>query len=155
MDCKRVFDLADDGLKQIWIMPLGGLALVAFAGICVVIMHRSERAWSAWLFLAITTILTVVFTVVPMSTYIEYRRVLASGSYETVEGRVEAFTPMPRGGHANESFTVQDMEFVYSDYTNSPVFHQTAVNGGPVREGAYLKVLHVDGSILRLEVCAP
>jgi uncharacterized SAM-binding protein YcdF (DUF218 family) len=155
MDCQRVFDLVEDGLRQIWIMPLGGLALVALTAMCVVIMRRSERAWFAWLMLAIAGIFTVVSTVVPLSTYFKYRRALATGMYESVEGRVENFKPMPAGGHDNERFTIRGEEFVYGDYTNSPFFHKAAVNGGPVREGAYLKVSHVRGNIIRLEVCTP
>ena len=38
-----------------------------------------------------------------------------SGDYEIVEGYVENYVPMPKGGHALESFNVGDVYFEYSE----------------------------------------
>jgi hypothetical protein len=155
MNCREVFNLANDGLKQIWVPSLVGVALVAFAAICLVVMYRSERVWFAWLLLVITVLLTTLAAVVPLTTYVRYRRVLTSGEYATLEGRVERFTPMPPGGHAPERFTLRGEDFSYTGYSASPFFHRTKAEGGPIHDGAYLKVAHVDGNIIRLEVCGP
>jgi hypothetical protein len=154
MNCNEVFNIASDGLKQIWVPSLVGVALVAFAFVCLAVMYRSERVWFAWLLLVITVLLTTVAAVVPLTTYVRSRRALRSGAYEALAGRVERFTPMPPGGHAPERFTLRGEDFSYTDYSASPFFHKTAADGGPVHVGAYLKVAHVDGNIIRLEVCA-
>lgn len=155
MNCIEAFNLADDGLKQIWAPSLIGVALVAFATICLVVMYRSERVWFAWLLLAITLLLTLVAVVVPLATYRKYRHALTSGEYEMLEGRVERFAPMPTGGHAPERFTLRGKDFSYTDYAASPFFHKTQADGGPIHEGVYLKVAYVDGNIIRVEVCEP
>jgi hypothetical protein len=155
MNCSTVFDLSRDGLRQTWVMPLGALALTAASGLVAAMTRRSERAWMGWLLLALTATLTSIVIVLPIATYIRYRGVLEHGTYETTEGPVERFTPMPPGGHGNERFTIRDEEFVYSGYANSPFFRQTAADGGPVRKGVYLNVRHVHGNIILLQVCTP
>jgi hypothetical protein len=154
MNCTEVFNIASDGLRQIWVPSLVGVALVALAIICLAVMYRSERVWFAWLLLVITLLLTMVAAAVPLTTYVRYRHALRSGKYETLEGRVERFTPMPPGGHAPERFTLRGEDFSYTDYSASPFFHKTAADGGPIHDRAYLKVAHVNGNIIRLQVCA-
>jgi hypothetical protein len=60
---------------------------------------------------------------------------LSRGAAQVVEGRVTAFTPMPRGGHAMEHFTVNGVELSYSDDVVTCGFNNTASHGGPIREG--------------------
>ena len=79
---------------------------------------------------------------------------LAAGRYETVEGTIEDFHPMPKDGSSNESFTISGHHFFYSDYSElepTPCFNQTALNGGPIRSGMLVRVKAIDGCILRIE----
>jgi len=71
-----------------------------------------------------------------------------------VEGPVERFKPMPRAGHAMESFSVQGVEFRYSDFVVTGAFNNTAAYGGPVSEGKYARICYdpAGNAILRLEI---
>ncbi|GBU19797.1 MULTISPECIES: hypothetical protein [Methylobacterium] len=70
----------------------------------------------------------------------------------TVEGRVARFHPMPYGGHDRERFEVNGVPFSYSDYIVTGGFNTSASHGGPIREGLPVRICHVDGLIVRLEV---
>jgi hypothetical protein len=153
MNCQELFNIARDGLGQIWTPTIVGAALVAFAAICLAVMYRSEHVWFAWVLLVVTVLLTIVSALLPLTTFVKFRRALANGEYATVEGRVDHFLPMPAGGHEPERFTISGESFSYTDFSASPFFHHTATNGGPIQQGAYLKIAHVDGKILRLELC--
>jgi hypothetical protein len=74
------------------------------------------------------------------------------GDYQTVEGVVADFHPMPYEGHQYECFTVQSQRFCYSDYEIAPGFHNAASHGGPIRAGLPVWIAYRHGRILRLEV---
>ena len=59
---------------------------------------------------------------------------------------------MPREGHDEESFTVNGVEFHYSDYVIDGAFNNPASHGGPIRAGLPVRICHKDGRILKLEV---
>ena len=81
------------------------------------------------------------------------RDTLAAGTYAVVEGKVENFKPMPKTGHSQESFTVNGVRFLYSDYDVSQGgFNNTASHGGPIRSGLPVRIAYQNGRILRLEV---
>ena len=66
-----------------------------------------------------------------------YRR----GEYRTVEGYVEDFHAMPETGHDRESFTLDGVEFVYSDYQLQFGYHNAKSLGGVVTgDGQHLKI---------------
>lgn len=66
-----------------------------------------------------------------------------SGDYEIVEGYVENYVPMPKGGHALESFNVGDVYFEYSENSAVCGYSQTEPYGGVIRNGQYLKIGYV------------
>lgn len=69
-----------------------------------------------------------------------YRR----GAYETVEGYVENFHPMPYAGHDRESFEIDGVKFFYSDYNIITGYHNTRSHGGVITgEGQHLKIGYV------------
>lgn len=78
------------------------------------------------------------------------------GDYQTVEGPVTDFDPMPYEGHRPECFSVQEKRFCYSDYLISPGFRNTSSHGGPIRPGLRVRISYrVAGqhtSILQLDV---
>ena len=74
------------------------------------------------------------------------------GDYQTVEGIVSDFHPMPYEGHQDECFSVQNHRFCYSDYEIAPGFHNAASHGGPIRNGLQVRLAFHDGRILRLDV---
>lgn len=63
------------------------------------------------------------------------------GDYQIVEGYVEDFHPMPAQGHDQESFTVNGVEFEYSDYTEQFGYHNARSLGGVITgDGQHLKI---------------
>lgn len=105
--------------------------------------------WFVFLF-AVAWTAIASFTIVSRS--LDASEALRSGKCEVVEGRVENFHPMPRGGHDTERFQVDGTPFSYSDYIVSAGFNNAASHGGPIREGLQVRICHQSGVILRLEV---
>lgn len=58
----------------------------------------------------------------------------------------------PYSGHARETFVVNGQYFSYSDYDLTQGFNQTQSHGGPIKEGLQVRITHVDGSIVKLEI---
>jgi hypothetical protein len=77
---------------------------------------------------------------------------MRNGTAQFVEGRVSHFDPMPASGHGLESFSVEGVEFRYSDYLINAGFNNTQSQGGPIREGMPVKIWYFKDQILRLEV---
>ena len=74
---------------------------------------------------------------------------MKNNKYKEVEGYVENFDPMPYGGHKNESFTVNDVKFEYSDFTVTVGFNNTKSHGGPIDSGKYVRIRYYNGRILQ------
>ena len=84
--------------------------------------------------------------------FAKYRSAYAKGDFSIVEGTVDNFQPMPYEGHQQESFTVKDVAFHYSDFDSSPCLRNTASHGGPIRQGLAVRITYHQGCILRLEI---
>src|SRR5688572_20959232 len=54
------------------------------------------------------------------------KKLFENKEYKVVEGEIENFHPMPYGGHAVESFTVNGVYFEYSDFILMYGFNNTA-----------------------------
>ncbi len=98
-----------------------------------------------------------VFVIVVMiiSGIQSYKQVIVAyreGNYYTVEGYVENYVPMPYEGHAQESFTINGVEFAYSDYTVTQGYHNAASHGGVItHNGQHLKLRYVTTTDYRKE----
>ena len=65
----------------------------------------------------------------------------SSGNYQTVEGYVENFDPMPAEGHKQESFDVSGVHFSYSDYVIQPGYRNARAKGGVISgNGQHLRI---------------
>ncbi len=162
MTFRTVFDAGQMGYSTGWFPAIGLFfvclgALLVFKPVLMLkllphgLQGRARTAFSWFCFL-----FSIFWTVTALSiTYVKYRTAvdaLESGQYSVVEGPVTDFVPMPREGHALESFSVGGTRFSYSDFTVTPGFHNSASHGGPIREGLYIRIAHVGNLILRLEV---
>ena|SRR5215204_11577 len=96
--------------------------------------------------------LTIGGGIINYSNFANLRSAARNGSSEIVEGKVEQFVPMPYGGHARETFIVNERYFSYSDYDLTRGFNNTQSHGGPIKEGLQVRITHVDGSIVKLEI---
>jgi hypothetical protein len=83
-------------------------------------------------------------------------RALQNGDFQTVEGTVTHFDPMPYEGHKMECFSVQGERFCYSDYFIAPGFRNTASHGGPIRPGLKVRIDYKSiakrNAILRIDI---
>jgi hypothetical protein len=86
--------------------------------------------------------------------YARARDTYVKGDYSIAEGTVANFHPMPYSGHQNETFSVNSVEFSYSDYVVVPCFNNTASHGGPIRDGLRVRIAYSGNCILKLEVAA-
>ena len=63
------------------------------------------------------------------------------GEYQIAEGYVEKFHPMPWSGHDTERFTVDGVEFKYSDYMGQFGYHNARSLGGVITgNGQHLRI---------------
>ncbi len=74
------------------------------------------------------------------------------GQYSIVEGPVADFHPMPYSGHQMETFSVNGVQFSYSDYVIVPCFNNAASHGGPIHQGLRVRIAYSGDCILKLEV---
>ena len=66
------------------------------------------------------------------------------GEYQTVEGYVENFDPMPYTGKKDESFEINGVKFAYSDYNIQPGYNNAKSHGGVITgNGQHLKIGYV------------
>jgi len=150
-----VFDVAKEGYTA-WVFPLIGLGFLTLSLLLLWNERRephNKRHWRTIFMVVFSALWTIVALFGTLGSYLRARSARASGNYQTVEGVVENFVPQPYNGHAIERFTVSGVPFSYSDYIVAPGFHQSRSHGGPITGGLYLRIGHVKGMILRLEVC--
>ena len=155
---QTVFDLAQSGYKT-WPFPALGLIFVMIGAVMVFfpaffnsfswgfIKGQGRRVFS-WFFLLFSIAWT---TLAFLSTYGEYstlRDRLDRRTVEVVQGNVENF----QADAKRESFDVSGTHFEYSYYTASNAFNTPSTHGGPLRAGLRVRITHVEGKIVRLEI---
>jgi hypothetical protein len=157
MEYDVVYDVIEAGYRYWW-FPMASLLATAGARWLVVLGSRPDSGSSRWSrFLAICIFYLMLISTVgcfigTFWDYLELRNALVSGEYETVEGKVSDFFPMPLRGHAQEQFRVGPHVFSYSDYQVTAGFNNSQSHGGPIREGLEVRIANVNGKIARLEV---
>ncbi len=157
-----VFDLASTGVAWwpvVIIVALVGVVIFAYSRQIVESASSRSRDDSAGFSLpyVVIAIMAVAFVFGAIVIYVIYakeaRLIAAEGtSAQTVEGVVSQFVPMPYTGHALERFCVSSTCFAYSDYNITGGFNNASSHGGPIHDGLRVRIKHVDGVIVRLEV---
>jgi hypothetical protein len=87
--------------------------------------------------------------------WFEYKILLearSAGTFQTVEGTIDNFQEEYDEDTERESFAVAGVQFSYDARNLTAAFHQTAFDGGPIRPGARVRIGHVDGRIVKLEM---
>lgn len=161
MEYQLVYDLENAGYPS-W--PAVGLGLLFITVGVMFFMFRDRIPFRSrkhrMVFAYVLPLFATMFTVV-VATNTFHRHAflldaLRDGRAEVVSGSVSDFVPMPRGGHAMERFCVEAECFEYSDFDETGGgFNNTSSHGGPIREDLEVRVTHVDGTIVRLEVAEP
>jgi hypothetical protein len=162
----KVFDLADTAYKD-WSFPAFGLIFVSI-GLVLFVAPRLMRMTGIpffdfrsrrftvfrFLYLGFALFWTITAFAGTFLPYWKHRAMVRDNACRMVEGTVDNFVPMPATGHADESFSVADVPFAYSDYAESDGFNNAASLGGPIRAGQYVRICYDPDShtILRLEI---
>jgi hypothetical protein len=121
---------------------------------------KAIRVW-AMVFAGLATIIFCLIAWSELSANRSCYAAFKSGHYLEIEGKVEDFHPMPYEGHENESFRVGAVWFSYTDYSDSPGFHQATSHGGPISAGLRVRIAYSEecngwvNTILKLEVVPP
>ena len=89
--------------------------------------------------------------------YNESKDIYDSKKYKIIEGIVKNFKPMPYNGHQNEKFTLNDIDFSYSDFDQSYYgFNNTKSHGGPIDKNKKVRLSYFTSNskniILKIEV---
>jgi hypothetical protein len=158
MDYKVVFDVTQMGYKS-WSPPLLGLILLVVGTLLVRYRNRlpvqASSDFVRRFFFIMLGLASLLLLAAFGGTFWEYRSLCSAvrqGRVSVVEGEVSQFRPESHTVKAPERFCVRDTCFEYSEYGMTPGFNHTSSRGGPIREGLRVRVTHVRGTIVRLEV---
>ena len=161
MEYQVAYDIQNVMYPGWWIFAVGllffsvGLVIIFFGDrkpLNSIIESSTKQRVVMPIFSCIFASLWIGFGIMNYSNFANLRTDAANGSTEVVEGKVEQFVPMPYHGHAQETFIVNGRYFSYSDYDQTKGFNNTQSHGGPMKEGLQVRITHVDGSIVKLEV---
>ncbi len=164
---KIIFDLTQSGYRN-WTAAKTGIWFIIL-GLCLLMFRKqlykfSRPMWSGeklplsvhTLFYSVFTLFAVLWTVVVIvgtfSDYQELQNAIKAGNYSIIEGVVTDFEPMPYEGHKDEKFCIEKTCFRYSDYILTNAFNNTSSHGGPIKSRLYVRVMHVENKIVRLEI---
>ena len=132
------------------LLPIFIFGLIVVIAICIDNKQKNGNiSISPFIIFIVIFIIAIVgyFGTMPNKDLIKLKDVYDNGNYKIVEGFVVDFDPMPYGGHKQETFNVNGIKFSYSDYGSSvgysPVFKKTQSHGGPIYEGAYIKLFYI------------
>jgi len=162
-----IFDVATAGFREWHFLGTGllltavGAALVFAPGLMQKLMpgglQGAARGCFSWFYFLFALAWTVIAGASLFTRHSDLRNASVQGDCTIIEGVVTDFVPMPYGGHAMESFTVNGVRFEYSDYVISGGFNNTRSHGGPIHDGLPVRICYVSGMtsdgnvIVRLE----
>lgn len=115
-----------------------------------------EKAFTG-VFIIIQLVIAAIILPHNHKAYYESKDRYENGDFEVVEGSVVDFFPMKHSGGSNESLTVGEVNFSYSDFDHSVYgFNNTKSHGGPMDEGKLVRIGYYEKSgrniIIRLEI---
>jgi hypothetical protein len=120
------------------------------------INRRKYGMFFGILFSSFATLISAVVIPSHLSEYSKTKRIFKDKQYQTVQGKVENYHPMPEGGHDTERFSVNGVPFEYSDYDLTDYgYNNAASKGGVIRQGLYVRIGYFNNGtknvILKLE----
>lgn len=108
------------------------------------------------IFASFAGLISIVLIPSMFGEYFKTKSVYDNKQYQTTEGVVENYHPMPAGGHDSERFTVEGVEFEFSDFDVSDYgYNNAASHGGAIKEGLKVRIGYFNNGsknvILKLE----
>jgi hypothetical protein len=109
------------------------------------------------IFASFAGLISIVLVPAMFGEYFKTKSVYDNKQYQTTEGVVENYHPMPASGHDSERFTVNGIEFEFSDFDVSDYGYNNAASlGGAIKEGLKVRIGYFDNGhknvILKLEI---
>lgn len=138
-----------------WWPSLSVLAFALVLALAAIIAHRRKESLRMWGLVGFSVMSFVIAVLLFAGMYSEFRTLRTAyldGKYEVAEGTIQDFTPIGKGGSREERFTVAGQRFSYSDFELTPAFNQSTLKGGPMRQGLQVRIYHLRGRILRVDV---
>ena len=160
MNYQIVYDIQQVWYPGWWIFGIGILSLLVGLGIIFfadttplnsLIGRSTGQRVVVPLLISVFGSVWIAAGIINRSAFESLRTAHRDGSAEIVEGVVEQYV-LRSEGHPKETFVVGNRYFAYSDYDSTAGFHQTRASGGPITEGLRVRITHVDGTIVKLEV---
>lgn len=82
--------------------------------------------------------------------YRELKKVILNNEHSVIEGPVADFISQSDTGLIPESFTVDGVSFSYYDNKSSSAFHESSINGGPLKDGLKVRIFYYEKKIIGL-----
>ncbi|GGI82568.1 hypothetical protein [Shewanella gelidii] len=115
------------------------------------LVGMAKKVRESFLFSYTLVGMAVLFLVLECSYYSDHHELLAdykNGRFQVIEGRVTDFQTDTH----KESFFVAGAFFEYEQFLIAPFFHTVSAEGGPIKEGLKVRLSHVEGKIVKLEI---
>lgn len=111
---------------------------------------------SGIIFASLGGLISIVLIPSMLGEYFKTKSVYDNKQYQTIEGVVENYHPMPAGGHDSERFTVGGVKFEFSDFDARDYgYNNAASHGGVIKEGLQVRIGYFNNGdknvILKLE----
>lgn len=155
------FDIASNSIQlHVWMIPLVILPVV---GACLVFLPKlmltilpsgikgEARTVFSWFFFLFSTAISTIWLFSHTTTYLQLRHARITDQFQTVEGCLQGFHPMPETGHDTERLLVGGRAFAYSDYQPTPAFNKTESHGGPIHADSRVRLGYVGSDIVKVE----
>jgi hypothetical protein len=147
---------SNGGFRDLLIDLAIGIGALVFA-ISTLVVHR--RKWQAWLVGPAMVAWAAFWMHWLPHAYAQLEGQLdayRNGRYEIVEGEVRVGHRQPRHGHTGgDQVEIGGQRFVVDYYLHTAAYRDTIAHDGVLTPGAYARVYHRDGQILRVDVRKP
>ena len=120
-------------------------------------LRLRKQSGCATVFLLFWCVLWISFSSVwvvnNLRTAFIYRMALRNEECEVIEGVVTVLDKQIWGGHgSSDRVKINDVEFEFTDYSWTLAYKRTISHGGHLTDGRPVRICHINGDILKVEV---
>ena len=164
MTWTTVYDFSNDSLRISWMLIPISFILIGY-GISLFNIFLKQSKGKNRIYNTVFGIIFGTFALlfalmtIPhnLKSYNETKEIYESKKYKIIEGVVKNFKPMPYSGHQDEKFTLNGIEFSYSDFDQSYYgFNNTKSHGGPIDKNIKVRLSYFTSNnkniILKIEL---
>jgi hypothetical protein len=117
---------------------------------------RKQRMLFGIIFASFAGLISIFVISSMLNNYFKTKTIYDNKQYQTVEGMVTNFHPMPESGHDSERFDVNGIQFEFSDFDVSDYgYNNAASHGGVIQEGLKVRIAYFNSGrknvIIKLE----